>query len=85
MDNTSKYLHFKYDNKNPFEIVQEMVSQGKTPLHAVKEIRTKFPDFSLIEAKEVVTIATSEFKSLYDYQGSLLPELEKLFDEEMDQ
>ncbi len=27
MDNTLKYLQYKYDNKNPFEIAQEMISQ----------------------------------------------------------
>ncbi|MGL6126698.1 hypothetical protein BBI01_20145 [Chryseobacterium artocarpi] len=78
MDNTAKYLHFKYDDKNPFEIVQEMISKGKSPLHAVKYIKEKFPAFSLIEAKEVVTIATSEHKSLYDYQGDLFIQPEKL-------
>jgi hypothetical protein len=83
MDNTSKYLQIKYDNKNPFEIVQEMTSTGRSPLHAVKEIMKKFPAFSLMEAKEVVTIATTEHKSLYDYQGELFSQLEKL-DEEIE-
>ncbi|NIF07129.1 hypothetical protein F3J23_16975 [Chryseobacterium sp. Tr-659] len=77
MDNTAKYLHFKYDNKNPFEIVQEMISKGKLPLYAIKDIKEKFPAFSLMEAKEVVAIATSEYKSLYDYQGDLFKQLEK--------
>lgn len=81
MDNTAKYLHFRYDNKDPFEIVQEIISKGKLPLHAIKEIKEKFPAFSLMDAKEVVIIATSEHKSLYDYQGSLLIELEKLSEE----
>lgn len=36
-----------------------------------------------MEAKEVVAIATSEYKSLYDYQGELLIQLEKL-DEEIE-
>ncbi|MCS4305124.1 hypothetical protein [Chryseobacterium sp. BIGb0232] len=78
MDNAVKYLDFKYDNKNPFEIVQETISQGKLPLFAVKDILEKFPAFSLMEAKEVVGIATSEHKSLYDYQGGLLSQLEKI-------
>lgn len=82
MDNTAKYLHFKFDNKNPFEIAQEIISKGKSPLYAVKVIKEKFPAFSLMEAKEVVVIATSEHKSLYDYQGELFTQLEKL-DEEM--
>lgn len=82
MDNTAKYLHFKYDNRNPFEITQEIISKGKSPLYAVKEIKEKFPAFSLMEAKEVVVIATSKHKSLYDYQGELFPQLEK-FDKEM--
>ncbi|AZB01514.1 hypothetical protein EG359_18710 [Chryseobacterium joostei] len=78
MDNTAKYLHFRYDNKDPFEIVQEIISKGRLPLFAIKEIMEKFPAFSLIDAKEVVIIATSEYKSLYDYQGNLFTELEKL-------
>ncbi|MDR6465696.1 hypothetical protein [Chryseobacterium sediminis] len=81
MDNTAKYLYYKYDNKNPFEIVQEVISKGKSPLYAVKEIKEKFPVFSLMEAKEVVVIATSEHKSLYDYQGDLFKQLEKLDEE----
>ncbi len=81
MDNTAKYLHFKYDNRNPFEIAQEIISKGKSPLYVVREIKEKFPAFSLLEAKEVVVIATSEHKSLYDYQGELFTQLEKLDDE----
>lgn len=84
MDNTSKYLRFKYDHKNPFEIVQEILSQGNPPLFAVTDIREKFPAFSLMEAKEVVAIATSEYKSLHDYQGELLIQFEKL-DEEIEE
>jgi len=37
-----------------------------------------------MEAKEIVIIRTSEHKSLYDYQGSLLPDLEKFLNEEND-
>ncbi|BAP29970.1 uncharacterized protein CHSO_0933 [Chryseobacterium sp. StRB126] len=81
MDNTAKYFHFKYDHKNPFEIVKEIISKGKSPLYAIKEIKEKFPAFSLIEAKEVVAIATSEHKSLYDYQGDLFIQLENLNEE----
>lgn len=63
MDNTGKYLHFKYNNKNAIEISQEIVSKGKSPLFAIKEIKEMFPAFSLMDAKEVVIIATSEHKS----------------------
>lgn len=83
MDSTAKYLHFRHNNKNPFEIAQEIISKGKSPLSAIKEIKEKFPAFSLMEAKEVVVIVTSEHKSLYDYQGDLFQQLEKL-DEEIE-
>lgn len=84
MDNTAKYTYLKHNGKNPFEIVEEIISNGYMPLHAVKKIREIFPFLSLEEAKEIVVIATSEYKSLYNYQGSLLPDLEKL-DEELDE
>ncbi|MDN3694782.1 hypothetical protein QWZ06_22255 [Chryseobacterium tructae] len=81
MDNTFKYLQYKYDNKNPFEIAQEIISKGRSPLYAINDVKEKFPAFSLMEAKEVVVIATSEHKSLYDYQGELFIQLEKLDEE----
>ncbi|MCX8531815.1 hypothetical protein [Chryseobacterium luquanense] len=87
MDNTIKYLHLKHEEKNVYEIVYEIVEKYKSPLFTIKKIREIFPDLSLIEAKEIVVIATSEHKSLYDYQGSLLPDLEeldKLINEEKD-
>lgn len=55
-----------------------MIAKGEFPLYAVKNIKKIFPAFSLMEAKEVVTIATTEHKSLYDYQDELFIELEKL-------
>ncbi|MFP3593160.1 hypothetical protein [Chryseobacterium sp. SIMBA_038] len=73
-----KYLYLKHEGKNAFEIVNEIISSGKMQLFAVKKIREIFPLLSLIEAKEIVVISTSGYKSLYDYQGSLLPDLEKL-------
>jgi hypothetical protein len=75
MDNTNKYLHINYENKNVYEIVDELMVQYKSPLFAIKKIREMFPHLSLIETKEIVIIRTSEHKSLYDYQGSLLAEL----------
>lgn len=60
-----------------------MISKGRSLWYAVKDIKEKFPVFSLMEAKEVVIIATSEHKSLYDYQGELFMQLEKL-DEEIE-
>jgi|GEM_PF-5529147 len=37
--NTSKYLHLKFEGKNPFKIVNEISLSGKLPLTAVKKIR----------------------------------------------
>lgn len=85
MDNTIKYLHVKRDGKNAFEIAEEITASAITPLYAMKRIREIFPHLSLMESKEIVIIATTEYKSLYDYQGSLFPDLEesgKIFDEE---
>ncbi|MCD0480050.1 hypothetical protein LPB90_16475 [Chryseobacterium sp. LC2016-29] len=84
MDNTSKYLHLKHKDKSVYEIVDEMMEQYKSPLATIKKSREIFPQLSLMEAKEIVIIRTSEHKSLYDYQGSLLPDLEKLLNEEND-
>lgn len=78
MDNSAKYLYLKHDGKNPYEIVNEIISNGKMPLYGVKKIRELFPLLTLAEAKEIVVIATSEHTSLYDYQGSLFPDLEEL-------
>jgi len=84
MDNTSKYLHLKDKDKSVYEIVDEMMEQYKSTLVTIKKNREIFPQLSLMEAKEIVIIRTSEHKSLYDYQGSLLPDLEKFLNEEND-
>lgn len=82
MDNSNKYLHYNHEGKNAYEIVDKIMSKYKTPLLVMKRIREIFPDISLMEAKEIVIIATSEHKSLYDYQGSLLSDLEEFINEE---
>ncbi|WP_415325692.1 hypothetical protein [Chryseobacterium sp. MMS23-Vi53] len=78
MDNTNKYLHLKHEEKNIFEIVDEIMEKYKSPLITIKKIREIFPQLSLMEAKEIVIIRTSEHKSLYDYQGSFFSDLEEL-------
>ncbi len=80
MDHTNKYLYLKHEGKNAYKIVLEATGNGKMPLQGVKKIREIFPFLSLAEAKEIVVIATSEYKSLYDYPGSLFKELEELND-----
>lgn len=85
MDNTIKYLHLKCNGKNAIEITREIAASARSPLHAIKRIREIFPHLSLMESKEIVIIATTEHKSLYDYQGSLFPDLEesgRILDEE---
>ncbi|MNU28044.1 hypothetical protein D3C71_164690 [compost metagenome] len=67
-----------------YEIVDEMMEQYKSTLVTIKKSREIFPQLSLMEAKEIVIIRTSEHKSLYDYQGSLLPDPEKFLNEEND-
>ena len=78
MDNSNKYLQFNHKGKDAYEIVDEVMTQYKNPLFAIKKIREIFPNLSLIEAKEIVIIRTTNYKSLYDYQGSFLPDLEEL-------
>lgn len=78
MDNTLKYLHLKHNGKNVFEIAKEIAASAITPLYVIKRIREIFLHLSLMESKEIVIIATTEHKSLYNYQGSLLPDLEEL-------
>lgn len=78
MNNTIKYLYLKHEDRNVYEIVDEIMEKYKSPLYTIKKIREIFPDLSLMESKEIVIIATSEHKSLYDYQGSLFPDLEEL-------
>lgn len=77
MDHTNKYLYLKHEGKNAYEIVLEMTGDGKSPLYGIKKIREIFPFLSLAEAKEVFVIATSGYKSLHNYQGSLPKDLEK--------
>ncbi len=82
MDNTNKYLHIKLGDKNVYEMVDEIMVQYKSPLVAIKNIREEFPFLSLMEAKEIVVIRTSNHNSLYDYQGSLFPDLEEFLNSE---
>ncbi len=78
MDNTKKYLFIKHEGKNVYEIVNDIMEKYKSPLITIKKLREALSDISLMEAKEIVTIATTEYKSLYDYQGSLFEHLEEL-------
>lgn len=80
MDHSPKYLYLKHEGRNAYDIVKDVISDGKMPLYGVKKIRELFPFLTLTEAKEIVVIATSEHKSLYDYQGSLFSHLEELHD-----
>ncbi|GEN76988.1 hypothetical protein [Chryseobacterium hagamense] len=77
MDKTVKYLHLKHDDKNAFQIVREMTDSLKTPLYAIRKIKELFPHLSLTEAKEIVIMTVTKYKNLYDYQDSLLPDLEE--------
>lgn len=79
MDNTDKYLHLKHNHQNIYEIVDEIMTKYKSPLMTKKKIKEIFPHLSLIQAKEVVIIGTSKYKSLYDYQKSLFADLEGSF------
>jgi len=78
MDNTIKYFHLRHEEKSVYEIVDEIMGKYKSPLITIKKLREIFPDLSLIDAKEIVVIRTSEHKSLYDYQGRLLQDFEEL-------
>lgn len=78
MDNTHKYLHIEHNGKSVYKIVDEIMVEYNSPLFAVKRIKEIFPFLSLMEAKEIVTISTSEYKSLDDYQESLIPYLDEL-------
>ncbi|MDR2238667.1 MAG: hypothetical protein LBE92_21320 [Chryseobacterium sp.] len=77
MDQTKKYLYLKYKGKNAYEWVLETTGNGKMPLHGVTKIREIFPFLSLAEAKEIVVIATSQYKSLHDYQEDVFKGLEE--------
>ncbi|WP_294250662.1 hypothetical protein [uncultured Chryseobacterium sp.] len=84
MDNTIKYLHLNHNGRNAFEIARE-IEVLRTPVYAMMKIRELFPHLSIAEAKELVMIATTQYKSLHDYQGSLFPDLEefgRILDEE---
>jgi len=78
MDYTKKYIYLKHQGKDIYKIIEEMMTRYKSPLFAIRKIREIFPQLSLMEAKEVVIIATTEHKSLSDYQKSLFPDLEEL-------
>ncbi len=59
-------------------MVDEIMAEYNSPLFAVKRILEMFPFLPLMEAKEIMAISTSEYKSLNDYQASLLTDLEEL-------
>lgn len=76
MDHSKKYFYLKHADKNAFEIVGDMVPNQKNCLIVIKKIKEIFPHLSLTEAKEIVVIATSDYKSLHDNQGSSILDLE---------
>lgn len=78
MDNSKKYLDLKHNGRDAYEIIDEMMDKYKSSLFTIKKIREIFPNLSLVDAKEIVMIRTTEHNSLCDYQGSLLPDLEEM-------
>ncbi|MBW8523332.1 hypothetical protein K0U91_11175 [Chryseobacterium chendengshani] len=71
MDNSFKYKLLKLQDKNIFDLVKDFEKKGETPLKIILSIRKLFPKLSLVEAKEIMIIGTTKYKSLHDFQDDL--------------
>lgn len=71
MDNSFKYKLLKLQDKNVFDLVKGFDKKGETPLKIILSIRKLFPKLSLVEAKEIMIIGTTKYKSLHDFQDDL--------------
>ncbi|MEG3896561.1 MULTISPECIES: hypothetical protein [unclassified Microcoleus] len=79
-----KYHQMKKRGIKPKPIYLIAKADGLDFSARIRMLRQVF-NFSLIEAKEVSTVATSKAKSLIKHQEELLPSLAKVLKEDMDE
>lgn len=83
MKSSEKYLNIKKDGKNVFEIFNELKKQNNS-MSAMVSLREIFPELTLIEAKEIVVLSETAFKSLNDYQSDLAEKIKKIESDKTD-
>lgn len=57
--------------------ISKELARTLSPIETIKELRNHFPELTLAQAKEVLIVTTTEYKSLEDYQADLLKVIEK--------
>ncbi|GAA4334236.1 hypothetical protein [Flaviaesturariibacter amylovorans] len=70
------HLFLRDRNGRAVKDVAKELAQTNGPLEVIYLLRQHFPELSLIEAKELMIIATTEFGSLEEYQANLFGSLD---------
>jgi len=74
MDTREKYLKLEKDGKNVLTIFNELAEKN-SPMNSMIILRELFPELTLMEAKEVLVLAETDYNDLDDYQKDLFNQL----------
>jgi hypothetical protein len=77
MDAKEKYLAIKKNDKNVFEILNELKKENNS-IDSMVKLREIFPELTLIEAKEILIVSETDHNSLEEYQKDLFNQIKGL-------
>ena len=74
MDTREKYLNLEKDGKIVLTIFNELAEKN-SPMNSMIILRELFPELTLMEAKEILVLAETDYNDLDDYQKDLFNQL----------
>ena len=77
MDAKEKYLAIKKNDKNVFEILNELKKENNS-IDSMVKLREIFPELTLIEAKEILIVSETNHNSLEEYQKDFFDQIKGL-------
>lgn len=77
MDAKEKYLAIKKNDKNVFEIWNELKKKNNS-IDSMVKLREIFPELTLIEAKEILIVSETNHNSLEEYQKDFFNQIKGL-------
>ncbi len=69
-----EYLRLEKNGRNILLIFAEL-RKSMPPLQSVKKIMEEFPELNLVQAKELMVLHDTDYKSLEDYQENLFTKI----------
>ncbi|NRB48224.1 MAG: hypothetical protein HRU41_11170 [Saprospiraceae bacterium] len=69
-----EYLRLEKDDRNILLIFAEL-RKSLPPLQSMKRLMEVFPELKLVQAKEIMVLHDTDYKSLEDYQEDLFKQI----------